>query len=424
MARRAGFYRETRHSELERAGLGRPVEVERPRLPDVEAARPGTFDPAGLVLMQRSAGNAAVGFMIQRAATASPGRRPVPRPLAQLVQRAPLRTPTRRIRSTDEIEREARPLADKMGEALDHWKGQAFWGIQNFVNEELEKRIDKLRSAGLSTKSFLQSLAGNVIWAAACFIPGSQLAQFVVSMAGIAVAAGASPPSTSDPADKGAVSGMAEAVQGYLDRIEDELRGPKDSRLLEEAKRLVLFNDGLTQAELLERFLTQSFDKSLLRPGIGGNLTGFNDAAIKKTQKAALVARLEHFMKVVPMVGQKTEPETVVGRKIGGEYTLRLIVVSGVGGEGPEHVRSGIGYVLKPRVEDLHGRVKSLGRVVIAEWIEPDVVNDVLRRQEELKIYPLIVNAFATEVAMGPDEFRADQARQREQNRLGGLRPG
>jgi hypothetical protein len=217
---------------------------------------------------------------------------------------------------------------------------------------------------------------------------------------------------------------MAEAVQGYLDRIHDEMRGPKDSRLFEEAKRLVLFNPDMTQAELLELFLTKSFDKALLRPGIDGKLTGFNDAAIKKTQKAGLVARLEHFMKVVPMVGEKTEPETVLGRKIGGEYTLRLIAVSGVGGSGPQFTKYGIGYVIKPRVEDLQGRVTSPGRVVVAEWIEPDVVDDVLRRQGELKLFPLIVNAFATEVAMGPDEFRADQARQREQNRLGGLRPG
>ena len=67
------------------------------------------------------------------------------------VQRDTLKVPPRQIPRAHEIDERALPLAKKMGDALDHWKNQANWGIQNFVNEELEKRIDKLLSAGLTT---------------------------------------------------------------------------------------------------------------------------------------------------------------------------------------------------------------------------------------------------------------------------------
>ena len=369
-----------------------------------------------LLLMQRSVGNAAVSAIVQRSLALAPERQ---------LQRDPLRVQPSRIRTSQEIEQQAAPLVEEMVRALDHWKAQAYWGVQNFVNEELEKQIDTLRSQGLSTADFLQSLAGALIWAAACFVPGSAIFTFIVSLQGIAIAAEASPPNQKDPADKGAIAHMAEEVQGYLDAVEREIRGENDSRLLEQAKDLVLFHgEDLSHPELLERFMTSTFARPLLEPGLGGKLIKFNDEAIKKTQKDALKTHLAHFMDVVPLVGTKSEPETVVGRKSGGEYTLSLIAVSGVGGEGPDHIRYGIGYEITPRQTTLEGKVTRLGQVAIAEWVSDDVLHDVLRRESELKLNPIIINAFATEVRFDPVSYRAEQARLREQARQGGLRPG
>jgi acetyl esterase/lipase len=368
------------------------------------------LDPASVLFLQRSAGNAAVSALLQR----RPGR---------LLQRGPLRVEPRMIRTEKEIEAQAMPLAEKMGGALHDWKAQAYWGVQNFVNEELEKRIDALRSAGLTTGSFLQSLAGNLIWAAACFIPGAPALAFAVSVYGIGITASASPPSATDPADKGSVSKVAEQVQGYLDKVEEEIRGKDDANLLEMAKKLVLFNEDLSQPELLELFMKQTFPRELLQGGAGGKLIRFNDEAVKKAQKAGLKERFRAFMDVVPLVGTKTEPDTVLGRKLNNGHTLSLVAVSGVGGTGPGSVRYGIGYELKKRQTSLDGRVVAPGEVVIAKWVADEVVSDVLQRADQLKTQ-LIINALASEVKMGPDAFAADEARKRELTRQGGMRPG
>ncbi len=339
-----------------------------------------------------------------------------------LVQRSPLHPP--KIRTQDEIDRGAATLAKDMARELDHWKNQADWGIQDFVNEELERRIDSLRKAGLTKEAFLQSLLGNVIWAVACFLGEAPELAFVVSMVGIGVAASAVPPTASKPADVGAVSGLAEQVQRLLDRIEDEMRGTNDTHLLDQARNLILFNPDLSEPELLELFMTQNFDRSLLRAEVGGKLTGFNDEQVKRTQKQAIEVRFQHFMDVIPLVGSKTEPETVVGRTVGGEYTLSLVHVSGVGGDKPEDEKWGIGYEIVHRETDLQGNITKLGNVVVAQWVEEDTVNAVLNREADLKIYPLIINAFATEVSMGPESFKLEQEKLREDERLGGLRPG
>src|SRR5262245_43877548 len=353
------------------------------------------------------------------------GNRHVQRVLTLAVQRDKLpEQHPKQIRTTHDIERQALPLAEKMGDALDHWKNQADWGIQNFVNQELEKRIDALRSAGLTTGDFLQGLIGNLIWSAACFIPGSPAIAFIVSVAGIQLTARTSPPSASDPADKGAVSGVAESMQMYLDKVEEAIRGPKDSHLIDQAKNVVLFNPDLGLPALLELLMSSYFDKSMLQAGPEGKLTRLNDEVVKKTQKQALATRFQHFIDAVTAVGTKTEADTVLGRKIGGEYTLSLIAVSGVGGAGAKNTMYGLGYEIKPRKTALDGSVMSLGEVAIAIWIPDDTVNDVLERESQLKIYPLIRNAFATEVKMGPDQFKAHEAELRKQSAQGGLRPG
>jgi hypothetical protein len=114
----------------------------------------------------------------------------------------------------------------------------------------------------------------------------------------------------------------------------------------------------------------------------------------------------------------------VLGKKIGGEYRLSLVAVSGAGGAGAQDTRFGLGYEIKARKTALDGTVTSLGEVAIAMWIPDDSVNDVLARESQLKIYPLILNAFATEVKTGPDQFKAHEAELRRQALQGSLRPG
>ena len=348
----------------------------------------------------------------------------VPR-LGGQVQKAPLHAPaSRKIRTSVEIDREAAPLAKDMGAKLDHWKNQADWGVQGFVNEELEKRIDALRSAGLTKEAFLQSLTGNLIWAAACFLGGAPALAFVVSLVGIGVAASAQPRSVSKPVDVGAVSGLAEEVERSLDQIENEIRGTDDINLLTQAKDLILFNPDLSETELLELFMTKNFSRSILRSEVGGKLTGFDDESVKKTQKQAIETRFQHFIDVVPLVGSKTEPETLLGKRVGGAYTLSLVHISGVGGEKPENEKWGIGYEIQPRQTDFQGKIVKPGKVAIAKWVEEDTVDATLNQEAKLKIFPAIINASAGEVTMGPEAFKADQEQLRKDARSGALRPG
>ena len=344
----------------------------------------------------------------------------VPRSGGQ-VQRAPLPAPTRAIRSREEIDREAAPLAEKVADRLDHWKNQAYWSVQDFVNEELERRIDALRGKGLTIEAFLQSLLGNLIWAAACFLGDAPMLVFVISSGGIAVAASAQPPSASKPADVGAVSGLAVEVQRSLDRIEKEMRGTDDRNLLKQAEDLILFNPDLSGIELLEVFMTRNFDRSILQTELGGKLTGFDDEKLKDTQKRAIETRFQHFIDVVPLVGSKTEPG------VGGGYTLSLVHILGVGGgdyrlgphleppapDKPENEKWGIGYVIKPRhISD--GKFEP-GEVAIAKWVEEDTVDAVRNRMDKLKMSPITIEAFATEVSMGPETFKAHEERLRKE---------
>jgi hypothetical protein len=96
---------------------------------------------------------------------------------------------------------------------------------------------------------------------------------------------------------------VAEQVQGYLDKVEEEIRGKNDADLLELAKKLVLFNEDLGQPELLELFMKQTFPPALLQGGARGKLIRFKDEAVKKAQKEALRQRFQAFMEVVPLVG-------------------------------------------------------------------------------------------------------------------------
>ena len=359
-----------------------------------QQARGEVSDYAGRVVPPGHASEAAaVSGVALRGTRLAPGRP------GATIQRQP-RTDlgrTRTIPTTGEIEERAKPLAKQMSDAVQEWKSQAFWGVQNFISlTNSIAEIDELRRSGFTNAAFLQSLAGNILWAAVCFVPVPG-AQFALSLAGIAIAAAATPRTGSSPGDKGVVTGVAEATQGYLDEIAKALKDGMDER----ARSLVLFHLELSQLEQLELFMTASFAKPMLAPGPTGKLTELAPGPIRKAQKDALTTRLEHFTEAVSTVGKHTE--------LG--FRLSLVHVSGVGGSGPNDVLWGIGYEILPRKTALDGKIISLGKVAIAKWIPSDVVDDVLNASPTHQI----INAFATEVDEGPEDFARTEAKLRDE---------
>lgn len=331
--------------------------------------------------LQRSAGNRAVTQLIGQPATT--------------LQRAPgPRVTPRTIPTTEEIDRRAKPIGRAMDDVISSWKEESRWGVQNFVNAELEGKIDEVRSSGLSAGSFLMSLTGNILWAAACFTTGG--AAFGISLLGIAIAAAGSPPGDKKLADKGAISAMAEQVQGYLDTFESGLKEDAAKKVHD----LVLFNQELDQVALLERFLTSSFDSGVLKRGPEGRLTRLDPGAVRARQKQALTTRWQHFKETVPLAGKMAGSEyTVDGRSDtsprGGR--LRLVLV-----------QPGTPTRANPRPEPRWGLGLELwpGQFGIAKWVADDVRDDVDRRIREVAGTSLsILIARPEQVTVHPDRF-------------------
>jgi hypothetical protein len=84
---------------------------------------------------------------------------------------------------------------------------------------------------------------------------------------------------------------VAEQVQGYLDKVEEEIRGKNDANLLELAKKLVLFNEDLGQPELLELFMKQTFPPALLQGGARCCARAFRPAQSSPTTRASTRGR-------------------------------------------------------------------------------------------------------------------------------------
>jgi hypothetical protein len=263
--------------------------------------------------------------------------------------------------------------------------------VQNFVNAELEAKIDEVRSSGVTASSFLVSLAGNIVWAGACFATGG--AAFGVSLAGIAIAALGSLPGDKALSDKGAIAAMAKEVQQYLDQCETWLKADVDRR----AHNLVLFNQSKDQVELLELFMVNSFKADVLAKGPEGRLTQLNPGAVREAQQRALTERWQHFKETVPLAGKKAGSEATagVGDPKGGR--LRLILVQGTGIPFTKHQlppRWGLGLELWPN------------QYGIAKWVPNDVLSDVNRRIQEVagKTLPPLV-AEPSQIVVYPDQF-------------------
>ncbi|WP_028062414.1 hypothetical protein [Solirubrobacter soli] len=144
---------------------------------------------AGAVLaLQRSAGNRAVTGMLAR--TAVPDTEPVFDP--------------------------SKPTVLELQEIADKWIGQ-YWGA---AHQGLDDFDFAMRDGMTDYAPLLTALAGNLLWAAACFATGPTA--FVVSLAGIGIGMGA--PYTSGKVDAGVFRRvMSDTIDGITNHLKQQI---------------------------------------------------------------------------------------------------------------------------------------------------------------------------------------------------------
>jgi hypothetical protein len=141
-------------------------------------------------------------------------------------------------------------LEQDMRAILQQWQTAAHSGISQFVTNELSKRIDKLESG--STKNFLVSLLGNVVWAAACFTPiGMAGTAFAISLTGIAISAVPGIPEET----KSLVPAIQKAMVDHINEIYAQV----NSKLRNYAKALLDAYPGISRFHAMDEFVTASF---------------------------------------------------------------------------------------------------------------------------------------------------------------------
>jgi hypothetical protein len=141
-------------------------------------------------------------------------------------------------------------LEQDMRAILQQWQTGAHSGISQFVTNELSKRIDKLESG--SAKNFLVSLLGNVVWAAAVFVPGGMaVVAFGISLGGIAIAAVPGLPEES----KSVVPAIQKMLVDHINQIYAQV----NSQLRNKAKALLDTYPGISRFHAMDEFVAASF---------------------------------------------------------------------------------------------------------------------------------------------------------------------
>jgi len=136
-----------------------------------------------------------------------------------------------------------------MRNILQDWKSATADGIQQFATNALSARLDKLESG--SANSFLASLVGNTIWAAAAFSTGG--IAFAIGMGGIAVAAAPTVPEERKSFIPTIQQGMVDHIYEIYDQLDKSLR--------KRAQALADSQPGMSRFEALATFVTASFKK-------------------------------------------------------------------------------------------------------------------------------------------------------------------
>jgi hypothetical protein len=139
-------------------------------------------------------------------------------------------------------------LEQDMRTFLVEWKTAATDGVTEFITSALNQRINDLASG--STKNFLLSLLGNMIWAAACFASGGTA--FAISVVGVGIGA---IPSVPSKVDETFIPDIQKAMIGQIDAIFDH----ENTALRTKAQALLKSEPGITRFHALALFVEASF---------------------------------------------------------------------------------------------------------------------------------------------------------------------
>jgi hypothetical protein len=141
---------------------------------------------------------------------------------------------------------DAGDLERDLRDILQNWSDAAIDGVGLFTTTVLSKRIDDLESG--SWTSFFASLIGNIMWAAAAFVPaGGAVLAFRISVTGIGVAALPTIPSVS----KNTLPELQKLMQEYVYSFYNEW----DRQLNDKARNLIESHPGIGRYRAIAIFV-------------------------------------------------------------------------------------------------------------------------------------------------------------------------
>jgi hypothetical protein len=195
-------------------------------------------------------------------------------------------------------------LVTRIQGILREWKSECQEGVNDFVMAELAAAIDGLGSGSWPT--FLMSLLGNTVWAAAAFVPAAAGARavFAVSMAGIAVAAAPTVPSASSEGQNlMRISGL---LKDYYGNVFTQLMNQVGPKVTEYVRN----NRQATGNQALLEFLRTTFRPNYFTTRGTPNIDGNAVRAATHTYASDLLSR--YRQQVVPIgpadVSNVTDP--------------------------------------------------------------------------------------------------------------------
>lgn len=166
---------------------------------------------------------------------------------------------------------------------LVQWKGAATDGVTEFITSALNQRINDLASG--STKKFLVTLLGNLVWAAAAFTTGG--ASVAIGVIGVGIAA---IPTVPSKVDETFIPEIQKAMIGQIDAIFDH----ENRALRNKAQALLKSQPGITRFHALAIFVEASFQNKYI--AVDANLTTIpklNAGAITETYAARAKQELD-----------------------------------------------------------------------------------------------------------------------------------
>ncbi len=198
--------------------------------------------------------------------------------------------------------RSPRPATpDNLQSGLEHrlgdWKREAEQGVDNFADAELERTIQDATS--MNVAAFVGALAGNIVWAAACFVVDAPVAAFALSLYGIGIASVAAIPPAPDETPLMWVKGRMLAI---LDVAYQHLIGqiPKVSGAV------LKDNPSIDVDAAIEKIMTASFRRQFITPSEQKRDTEVNLGAVREVYQSKAAEMLAHYKAEVQPIGVTT----------------------------------------------------------------------------------------------------------------------